>query len=164
MHYKKYFITQIVLATFILLADRITKMLALTHCATEKVLSSFTTCILTFNRGISWGMLHDSNEAIFWAVTLMIACITGYLAYLTWQRLQAGDQALGYVCVVAGSVSNLIDRVMYGAVIDFISHSFWGWQFPIFNVADIYIVCGIFWILIDSFLYPMQKVANRLEE
>jgi signal peptidase II len=161
MNYKKYFVAQIALATLILLADRITKMLALAYCATERVISPFASCILTFNRGISWGMLHDSCEGVFWAVTVMIACITAYLAYIMIERLRAGDPALGYVCVVAGSVSNLIDRVMYGAVIDFISHSFWGWQSPVFNVADIYIVCGIIWIFISSVLYPSHAQGER---
>jgi signal peptidase II len=150
MKYKKYLPAQIALAMVILFADRITKMLALAHCRTEQVISSFASCILTFNRGISWGMLHDSSEGVFWAVTMMIACITAYLAYIMVQRMRAGDPALGYVCVVAGSVSNLIDRVMYGAVIDFISHSFWGWHFPVFNVADVCIVVGIILIFIDS--------------
>lgn len=156
MKENKYFIAQLALAVVILLADRITKMLALTYCVTERVLSPYASCILTFNRGISWGMLHNSGEGAFWAVTAMIAVITGYLAFITVQRMRMGDPALGYVCVVVGSFSNLIDRVVYGGVIDFIAHTFWGWQFPVFNVADIYIVGGIFWILIDSIFYPKK--------
>lgn len=150
MNFRKYFIAQIALAITILLADRITKMLALTYCATERVINSYASCILTFNRGISWGMLHDANNGVFWGVTLMIASITAYLAYLTLQRLRAGDAAFGYVCVVAGSLSNLIDRLMYGAVIDFISHSYGDWHFPVFNLADVYIVCGIMMIFYES--------------
>lgn len=150
MNFKKYYSAQIALAIIILLADRITKTLALTYCTTERVINSYASCILTFNRGISWGMLHDSSNGVFWGVTLMIACITAYLGYLTLQRMRAGDSAFGYVCVVAGSVSNLIDRLMYGAVIDFISHSYGGWNFPVFNLADVYIVCGIMMILYES--------------
>jgi len=134
---------QLALAVVILVADRLTKLLALAYCASEQVISPFVSCALTFNRGISWGMLHDANGTVFGMVTVLIACITGYIAYLGVQRSRVGDPAIGYVCVVAGSVSNLADRVIYGGVVDFISFSLSGWNFPVFNVADAFIVCGV---------------------
>lgn len=138
------------LAVMILFFDRVSKMIALRDCVTEQKITSFLSCALTFNRGISWGMLHDANTWVFVLVTVLIACVTAFIAYLTLTRLQKGLWSIGYVCVVAGSLSNLVDRVMYGAVVDFISFSFAGWHFPVFNIADICIVLGIAGMVIQN--------------
>lgn len=126
--------------------DQLTKYLALNGCFAPKLISPFLYCNLTFNRGISWGILHDSNHQVFALVTAVIVVITVYLAYVGVQQVRAGKLGIGYACVVAGSFANLIDRFLYGAVIDFILFSYKGWHFPIFNVADIFIVLGVFLI------------------
>lgn len=134
------------LAGFIIAFDRVTKLISLRSCITEQKISSFLSCQLTFNRGISWGMLHDANGFVFWLVTSFIGLLTAYLAYLGLQLVREGKNGLAYFAVAAGSCANLIDRLIYGAVIDFILFSWNGWAFPIFNVADIFIVCGVFFI------------------
>lgn len=139
------------LAVMILFFDRVSKMIALRDCVIEHKITSFLSCALTFNRGISWGMLHDANNWVFVLVTVLIACVTAFIAYLTLTRLQQGLWSIGYVCVVVGSISNLIDRVMYGAVVDFISFSYAGWHFPVFNIADAFIVFGIAGIVYKNY-------------
>lgn len=144
----------------VLIIDQLTKCIALKLCAIEQVISSFLTCHITFNRGISWGMLHHADESIFWLITILIAMITLYIAYLGWRRMRAGEWAIGYVLVVAGSISNVIDRIIYGGVVDFIAFSFGGWEFPVFNVADMCIVGGVGIIMVS--LNSFDKLRTGL--
>lgn len=153
MNLRTIFALEFLLACGIIAADRFTKIIALAHCASEQIITSFASCVLTYNRGISWGMLHDSQDGVFWLVTILIASVTVYIAYLGIERWRMGESVVSYVCVVAGSVSNVIDRILYGAVIDFIYFSWGGWHFPVFNVADIFIVCGVFMIAWDILWY-----------
>jgi signal peptidase II len=146
---KKYFVHSLVLIALITILDRITKIYALSHCAIEQRVTSFLSCALTFNRGISWGMLHHANGYVFVLVTAFIAAITAYIAYLGWQRIQAGEWAMGYMLVVIGSISNIIDRIVYGAVVDFIAFTLFGWNAPVFNVADVCIVVGVLWVAVS---------------
>lgn len=147
MNYSMFLFLHAHLAFMILFFDRVSKIIALRDCVIEKKITSFFACALTFNRGISWGMLHDANNWVFVLVTVLVACVTAFIAYLTLTRLQKGLWSIGYVCVVAGSVSNLVDRVIYGAVVDFISFSYAEWHFPVFNIADVCIVGGIMMII-----------------
>src|SRR5260221_10836169 len=95
------------LAFDILVLDRVSKWLALNYCIKEQSITSFLSCNLTFNRGISWGMLHDANSMVFTLVTVLIACITAFITYLAIMRLREGLWSIAYICVAAGSLSNL---------------------------------------------------------
>ena len=58
---------------------------------------------------------------------------------------------VGEVMVVAGAVSNLIDRVLHHAVVDFIELSYKGWSWPVFNIADCCIVIGVFLLIFKAY-------------
>ncbi len=161
IQHKKYLFIHLSLASVILFLDRITKFYALTRCAIEQKVTSFLSCALTFNRGISWGMLHYANGYVFAFVTALIAVITAYLAYLGWQKMKDGESVIGYVLVVAGSVSNIIDRMLYGAVVDFISFRLFGWDAPVFNVADVCIVFGVM-IIAFKLSFDTLDISNEV--
>ncbi len=55
--------------------------------------------------------------------------------------------------VVVGAISNFIDRIWYGAVIDFIDFGFGSWRWPMFNLADVYVVIGVGGIILKGFLW-----------
>jgi signal peptidase II len=124
--------------------DRITKQIALTRLADGVYqYTSFLSGQLVINRGISWGMFHSSSTAIFFIVSLVIALITYYVFRHAVYLAQRGFFVIGHVCVVAGSLSNLIDRIFYHGVIDFILISYHHFSWPVFNIADAAIVCGV---------------------
>jgi signal peptidase II len=73
-------------------------------------------------------------------------------------RCQRWQTALALVLVIGGAVGNIIDRVRFGAVADFLDFHAFGWHFPAFNLADSAITVGIAFLLIDSlFFEPKQK-------
>ena len=123
--------------------DRVTKWYAMHNCAIPKYVTDFLSCELTYNRGISWGLFHSANNYLFGAVSVVIACVTVVVAAMAWQQYKEGHLIVGELLVVTGSVSNLVDRVLYSGVVDFIHFHYAGWSWPVFNIADMAIVLGV---------------------
>lgn len=132
------------LTVLILVVDRISKMVALAYC-TESIctVNAYLSFDVMFNRGISWGMFHSTSDIVFVLVSLVIAMITVLFCWQAYYNYMRGTTILGEVCIIAGSFSNLVDRIMYGGVVDFIVLSYNTFSWPVFNVADVAIVCGV---------------------
>jgi lipoprotein signal peptidase len=88
-----------------------------------------------FNKGVSFGLLANSNLSLLLSIIALLALV--YLIY----KSKINSK---YMLIIAGGVSNLLDRVIYGAVIDYLNFMNIIW----FNLADIYINLGILLIVI----------------
>jgi signal peptidase II len=138
----------IVLGVIIFLLDRITKLAALAYCSSAAyVVNPYLSFDVVFNRGVSWGMLHSSTNSFFILVSAVIAIITAFLCWHAYHNWRAGSSIIGHVCIIAGSMGNLMDRAVYGGVIDFIILSYKTFSWPVFNVADAAIVMGVFMLI-----------------
>lgn len=135
------------------LVDRSTKFFALRHFTTEYVVNPYLYFQLMFNRGISWGMFNTLHTATFIGVTLIVVSITGIMGWYAYNRLKQGYTIVGELLVLTGSFSNIIDRLWYGGVIDFIGLQYGSWYFPVFNVADAAVVLGIGILLVQQVVY-----------
>ena len=122
--------------------DRITKYLVINYIPWYEI-NSFFSLYYVQNTGVSWGIgdgygqnWHNviMGSVILLIVAIMEQTIRKYILY---------ENVVPELLVCAGAISNLYDRVFYGGVIDFLCFQFGLWQFPIFNGADIMIVCGI---------------------
>lgn len=134
----------LVLALGIFIIDRLTKMTALAWCTeSARVINSFLSFEVLFNRGISWGMFHSASDTIFVIVSVIIAMVTAALCCYAYYNYVRGSSIIGEVCIVAGSLCNLVDRVIYNGVIDFIILSYGNVSWPVFNIADAMIVFGV---------------------
>ncbi len=127
----------------IILLDRLSKWYALQQWQVPMHINQFLTFELAYNRGISWGMFHSASDFVFVLVSIAIGVVTLFVAGTAWIRFMNGQSIIGELLVVAGSVSNLIDRVLYGGVVDFILLSYGEWSWPVFNFADMAIVLGV---------------------
>jgi signal peptidase II len=130
-------------ASAIFIIDRVTKIAALTYLQAPRIINKYLSFELTFNRGVSWGIFHDATNTAFIGVSVIIAIITAFLVWHAYDMYKKGNSIIGHVCIIAGSISNLIDRAVYGGVIDFIVLSYYGYSWPVFNIADVAIVCGV---------------------
>jgi len=138
-------------AALLFLLDRITKVWALRACADAWHINQFLTCTLAFNRGVSWSFFSFADDARFIVLSMLIACITIGLMIHAWHTYRAGLPIYGELLVITGSVSNLIDRVLYGGVVDFIMLSYGSFSWPVFNIADTCIVCGVFLMILQMY-------------
>jgi signal peptidase II len=103
------------------------------------------------NRGISWGMFNETTQLGFWLITALIMGICGVLAVHAYRRFLAGYAIYGETLILAGGISNLVDRILFGGVLDFILFTFGTWSFPVFNSADAAIVLGAAIMIIQTF-------------
>lgn len=132
-----------IVAVFLFCLDRVTKYLALHWCVHPLMFNAYVSCHVVQNRGVSWGLFHAETTGWFLVVSAMVVVITLVLIRYTAQQFALGVGILGEVLVLTGSFSNIIDRVYYHGVVDFIELSYRGWQWPSFNVADVCIVMGV---------------------
>ena len=120
----------------------------------------FFDLVLVWNRGISYGLFKQNSDAGRWvligfAVAAAIA-LTYWLAQLQ-TRLAAASVGL----IIGGALGNAIDRVHYGAVADFFSFHVSGFNWYVFNLADVAIVAGVVGLLYDSFKTRHKNVQNH---
>lgn len=150
MNKKLYWFLNSLILIIPLLMDRISKQIILNKEIAYQEISNYLYFDLTYNRGISWGILNAENSIIFILVSLVVILITLFLGFYTWQRLQRNQLIIGEILVLSGSISNIIDRIIYKGVVDFIVIDYKGWSWPAFNIADSCIVVGVIIILVTS--------------
>ena len=122
----------------------------------QRVVTPFFNLILTWNRGMSFGLFNrDSpwNTALFSVLAIVI--VTGLLIWL-W-RTDSALVAAGIGLVAGGAVGNVLDRLRLGAVTDFLDFHWRDWHFATFNLADSAITTGVALLLIDALLYRREK-------
>jgi signal peptidase II len=133
-----------------IVADQVTKQMALAYFKTHDAVSvlPFFDLTLAWNRGVSFGMFGDGGVPA-WALAAVSLVIA---AFLTWQMLKATARigVIGFALIIGGALGNVIDRGIYGAVIDFILLHYERYSWPVFNIADTAITFGVVLILIDS--------------
>jgi signal peptidase II len=113
----------------------------------------FFNLVLVWNRGVSFGFF-GSGEARWLLVAftaLVVVILTRWLITST-----ARWECLGLALIMAGAIGNVIDRIIFGAVIDFLDFHLFGWHFWAFNVADTALTLGVIALLLGS-LFPDPK-------
>lgn len=139
------------LAALVLAADQLTKLWALDALRNPPVrieVLPFWDFVLVWNRGVSFGLFGDGGvpPLVLVAVTGAIALgVAVWLARATswWTAIAAG-------LVLGGAIGNIIDRLVYGAVVDFIDWHAYGYHWPVFNIADAGITLGVAVLIAES--------------
>lgn len=136
----------------VILLDRITKWWALSFVcqAPLSLVGDYISCMVTYNRGVSWSLLSSNTMYGFIAVALLVILVIGALVMHTIKAYQQKHRIIGELLVLGGALSNLYDRFAYDGVVDFIALRYGDWSFPIFNIADTAIVCGVLLMLYDA--------------
>jgi signal peptidase II len=115
------------------------------------VLTPFFNLVLTGNRGMSFG-LFNTNAAMNTAVFTVLA-VAIVIALLVWLRRAHNPLirvALGMI--IGGAVGNVLDRLIRGAVVDFLDFHLGTWHWYAFNIADAAICLGVVALLLDGLL------------
>lgn len=137
----------------VVIVDQVTKLAALRFLVrhVEVNLLPFLSLTLTFNSGAAFGFLGNESgwQRFFFAAIALIA-ITVIIFWL--RRLERNDRlvAVALALILGGAVGNVIDRLVYGHVVDFIDVIFGSWHFWIFNVADSAISIGAVLLVLDA--------------
>ena len=148
------FILWIVLALSLLGLDQITKFYFENSFALGESLPVFTgfNLVLAHNTGAAFSFLADAGGWQRWAFTgLALAVIVAMLVLLA-RNNHRPMMALALTLITAGAMGNMIDRAMYGYVVDFLDFYWQNWHWPAFNVADIAICGGAFFLILDELI------------
>ena len=122
-------------------------------------LAPFLDLIVVWNRGISYGLFQQHTELGRWAlVVLSIAAAVGLSVWLRRASTRFLAAALGLI--IGGAVGNVVDRIAYGAVFDFIHFHVGSFSWYVFNIADAAIVAGVAGLLYDSFVLEKRRVSQ----
>lgn len=113
----------------------------------KTIIDNFLNITYVRNTGAAWSIL-DNNTWIVTVISLLI--IIGIIYYVYRNRVSKKILKMGYGLILGGAIGNFIDRIVYGYVIDFIDIDIFGWNYPIFNLADMFIVVGVILVMIDA--------------
>src|SRR5206468_5749215 len=143
----------------ILAADQLAKWIVLSHFAPgERLeLTGFFNLVLVFNKGAAFSFLADApgwQTPLFVAFSLVAAVIVSVLL------LRSPPQPMfcgGLALILGGALGNLIDRLRFGQVVDFLDLHAFGWHWPAFNVADSAITVGAGLLILEGFFHEKRR-------
>ena len=152
-----------VMALAILIADQASKWWVLEVFDLPSKVSVAVLPVLNLtmvrNRGITFGLL--SSDSTLASAVLAAVALGVVVALALWlRRAERLAVALALGAVAGGAIGNVIDRLRYGAVVDFIHAHAWGWSWYVFNIADAAIVCGVGVLLLDS-IFPARPALDN---
>jgi len=147
------------LGVLVVIADQATKLWALSALfdpPRRVPILPFLDFVPVWNRGVSFGLLSSSSEWGPWALSGFAVLVCVFMG-IWLARATGWPLILGLGAVIGGAVGNVIDRVLYGAVVDFIDVHYGGWHWPAFNIADSAITLGVGLLLLDAFGIGTRK-------
>ena len=149
---SRLFLRYLAIATITLLLDQLSKWSALSHLqigVPEPVLP-FMNWLLLLNPGAAFSFLAQGSgwQRWFFTVLGLLACI--YIVYMLRKHQNERLLCLALSLILGGAAGNVLDRLMYGAVVDFIDLHYANWHWPAFNVADSAICVGAALIIVGE--------------
>ena len=156
---KKYYITiSLIVAIAILIIDQVTKRIIATTMNigdSYEVIPNFLNITSHRHNGAAWGIL-SGKMGFFYIITIVILIVL-VLFYIKEAKYNLFMQ-VAISLLFAGALGNFIDRLVNGEVVDFVDTNIFGYDFPIFNVADSSLTIGVLFIII-----ALLKDANSKE-
>lgn len=145
-----------IIALILLVVDQLVKLIIKSslHLHQELiVIKNFFSIHYLQNKGAAFSILQDKTLLLIIIAILYVAIMVYYIKKETFGNLSS--IAIGLI--LGGIFGNLIDRIIYSEVIDYLSFSFFGYNFPVFNIADIGITVGAFLLIIHYILEEKKK-------
>jgi signal peptidase II len=142
------------IAVVVVLLDQATKLLVLSRFAHGESLpvTGFFDLVLVYNKGAAFSFLAGADG---WQTPLLVIVALVAIAvvgWMLWRNVSRMLLDMGLALILGGAIGNLIDRIAYGKVVDFLLFHAYGWSYPAFNVADSAITVGAAILIIESFM------------
>ena len=142
------------LAFVILLIDQFTKVLIVGfyQLGDSTLVTSFFNVVRVHNSGAAFSFLAGSSGWQRWFFTVIGLAAATLIVWLL--KSHSGQKlfAFALACILGGAIGNVIDRLLYGYVVDFLDFHWHDWHFPAFNVADSAITIGAACLILDELL------------
>lgn len=152
--------TGLIVAAVVIILDQATKWWVVTiFMDPPRVVDvgPFFSVVMVWNRGVTFGFLSDTPYWGQWAfIGLSLAIVAVLLLWL--RRLESRWRAAAIGLVIGGALGNVIDRIQYGAVADFLDFHVDTYHWPAFNMADSAITVGVTIMIFDALFGPKEAV------
>ena len=149
------------LSAAIVAADQLTKWAVLASFAhgERRVITGFLNLVLVYNKGAAFSMFAD---AAGWQTPLLVVFALAAALIVSYLIVRNPDKrllCLGLALILGGALGNVIDRLRYGHVVDFLDFHAMGWHWPAFNVADSGITVGAVLLILDGFVQHEKRAG-----
>jgi signal peptidase II len=122
------------------------------------VISGFFNLVLAHNLGASFSMLSDAGGWQRWLLSAVAVIASAWILYLLRRHAQQKLFSFSLAFILGGALGNLIDRVRFGYVVDFLDFHWNEHHFAAFNLADSAITCGAVLLILDGLIHKAEKV------
>jgi signal peptidase II len=150
---KRFFSIKFAIIFSIFLIDQVSKyyIINVFEFQNEAIyLSSFLNLQLIWNEGIAFGLLSFENDLYYNSITFVIIIVISILLFL----IKNDDQySYFYSMIVGGALGNLIDRIRYSSVPDFIDFHISNFHWFVFNIADIFVSLGVICLIVAEIFF-----------
>jgi signal peptidase II len=149
------------LAAAVILLDQVTKWAVLENFVygERREITGFFNMVLVYNKGAAFSMFASADG---WQTPLLIlfaVVAAGIVSYLIVRNREKRVLCLGLALILGGALGNLIDRLRFGHVVDFLDFHAMGWHWPAFNVADSGITVGALLLILDGFVHHEKRAS-----
>ena len=144
----------LILAIIIILADQFTKTLIVGYykLGDSTPVTSFFNIVRAHNTGAAFSFLAGAGGWQRWFFTGIGAVATIFILWMLRSHHAQKLFAFALACILGGAIGNVIDRLLYGYVVDFLDIFYGTWHFPAFNIADSAITIGAACLILDEIL------------
>ncbi len=143
----------------VMIIDQATKYFAVNNLTQPVDIYTFFSLTLTFNRGISFGIFNTQGQQQLILIVVALMIIIGLILMLIFMTSRNIIIISAVAMIVGGSIGNIIDRIIFGAVVDFLDFHYAGYYFPVFNVADMAICLGSALMMYGE--YKLQDIQKN---
>ena len=142
-----------------IIADQFTKLLIIEYLMIPPriiYINEYFNLVLTWNNGISFGLFNNDSKFNALVISAIGIGIVLFLIGLL-SRAETKKLKIGLGLIIGGAIGNIIDRGIYGAVMDFLDIHIGNYHWPAFNIADSCITIGAIILVIDSLFSQKQN-------
>lgn len=153
------------LSGLVIMLDQLTKAMAESYLSMHSavtVIPGFFDLVLAYNEGAAFSFLADAGGWQRWFFTALAIAVSVFL--ILWlRRLPSNERmmAIALSLILGGAIGNLIDRIRYGHVVDFISWYYGDYRWPAFNLADSAITLGAALLIIHAIFFDHRNRKPR---
>jgi signal peptidase II len=154
----------LIIVAFVVAADHFTKYLIRSHMSLGQAIpsqDSFFSIRYTLNDGVAFSMFVGHRAPLILIQSLLVVLIVGLMVYLL-RKIPSVCLLIAFSFMLGGGIGNLIDRIVFGRVTDFLSAG----SFPVFNLADTFLTSGcvimLLWVILSGKKH--EKVEEDVED
>ena len=149
------------LSGLVIVLDQLTKfwVVSALRLGQSIELTSFLNLVFVYNPGAAFSFLSDAGGWQRWFFVILALAVSGWLTFLIRQHADERLLPLAAALIMGGALGNVIDRIRFGAVVDFVDVHAAGWHWPAFNVADSAISVGVALLILQQLFFAEKDKA-----